>query len=148
MNRTINNGSTTSDANFRKYPNNFLWSGDYNTNATSGRGMQGRYWSSTPASESNAVRLGNSSTTLTVDKNYNKWAAFSVRCIAKTDNTSLVGDIHYDANGGDGTMADDEGVNFFVTSAKANGFTHTGDYVFTEWNTSPDGTGVPVWLEI
>lgn len=144
LNRAINNGATNRDASFRKYPNNFLWSGDYNTNVTTGRGTQGRYWSSTPYSESDAYRLGNSSSTLTVDKHYNKWAAFTVRCMAKTDNTSLVGDIHYEANGGSGTMTDDEGVNFFVTSAKANGFTHTGNYTFIEWNTSADGSGVSV----
>ena len=144
LNRAINNSSTSSDAKFRKYPNNFLWSGDYNTNTTSGRGIQGRYWSATPSSNSNAYRLGNSSTTLTVDKNYNKWAAFAVRCIAKTDNTSLIGDVHYEANGGSGTMSDDESVNFFITQAQANGFTPPENRIFIEWNTSADGSGVSV----
>lgn len=144
LNRAINNSSTSSDAKFRKYPNNFLWSGDYNTNITTGRGTQGRYWSATPSSGSNAYRLGNSSTTLTIDKNYNKWAAFAVRCIAKTDNTSLIGDVHYEANGGSGTMSDDESVNFFITQAQANGFTPPGNHIFIEWNTSADGSGTSV----
>ena len=144
LNRAINNSSTSSDAKFRKYPNNFLWSGDYNTNATTGRGFQGRYWSATPYSETDAYRLGNSSTTLTIDKHYNKWAGFSVRCIAKTDNTSLIGDVHYDANGGSGTMSDDESVNFFITQAKADGFTPPGNHIFIEWNTSADGSGTSV----
>ena len=144
LNKEINDGSTTSDTKFRKYPNNFLWSGDYNTNDTSGRGMQGRYWSATPSSNSNAYRLGNSSTTLTMDKNYGKWVAFSVRCIAKTDNAPLTGNVHYDSNGGSGNMDDDEDINFFVTSTRASGFAPTGDHIFVEWNTSADGSGTSV----
>ena len=144
LNKAVNNGSTTSDAMLRKYPNNFLWSGDYNTNATTGRGIQGRYWSATPSSASNAYRLGNSSTALNADKNYGKWAAFAVRCLVKADNTSLIGNVHYEANGGSGTMSDDTDVNFFVTSAKANGFTPASDHIFVEWNTSADGSGTSV----
>ncbi|MBR3270041.1 InlB B-repeat-containing protein [Candidatus Saccharibacteria bacterium] len=144
LNRDINNNSSSKDANFRKYPNNFLWSGDYNTNATSGRGMQGRYWSATPDSETTAYRLGNSATTLTIANTYNKWAAFTVRCIVKADNTSLVGNVHYEANGGSGTMTDDDSVNFFITQAQANGFTPPGNRIFIEWNTSADGSGTSV----
>lgn len=144
LNRDVNNGSGSSDANLRKYPNNFLWSGDYNTNATSGRGMQGRYWSATPASEQKAYRFGYAANTVTAANNYNKWAAFTVRCIVKADNTSLVGNVHYEANGGSGTMTDDDSVNFFVTQAKANGFTPISDHIFVEWNTSADGSGVSV----
>ncbi len=48
--------------------------------------------------------------------------------------------VHFDANGGTGTMS-----NQFITASgngylKANAFTRTG-YVFTGWNTASDGSG-------
>lgn len=138
------NGSNRSDTKLRKFPNNFTYSGDFNTNVTTGRGIQGRYWTTTAQSANNAFRLGFSSTTnITYANAYNKWAAFSVRCIANLDNRSLNGNIHYDANGGTGTMTDDIDVNLYAVTAKLNTFTN-GNYVFAGWNTSADGTGVSV----
>lgn len=135
--------SASNDGKLRKYPNNYVRSGDFNTNVTTGRGIQGRQWTSTPASQNNAYRLGYNGSSITYANSYNKWDGFTIRCMAKTNNQSLMGNIHYDANGGTGTMTDDTGVNLYGTAAKLNTFTNTG-FVFSHWNTKADDTGVSV----
>ena len=49
--------------------------------------------------------------------------------------------IHYDANGGSGTMEDQTMNRGESETLKPNGFTRE-DHYFTGWNTKPDGTGV------
>lgn len=71
------------DFNFRKYPNNFIYSGDYNNNKPGGRNTFGRWWSATPNGQKNAFRLGIVSTGATPAGSWNKWDAFAVRCIVK-----------------------------------------------------------------
>ena len=142
---TAINGGVRSDATLRTYPNNWSWSGDYNGSAPTGRGNHGRMWTATAATASNAYRLGygNGSEVTASDRSYNKWVAFPVRCVVKTGNSSLTGNIHYNANGGTGSMTDDTDVNFYTTVVKSNAFTKSG-YVFSEWNTAADGSGVTV----
>lgn len=143
LNQTINSNRTNNDTAFRKYPNNFIYSGDYNKNNTGGRGQYGRLWTSTAASANNAYRLGYASGTVTAKTNsYNKWAAFAVRCIVG-ENTSITGNIAYNANGGTGSMAEETNVALNATVIKANTFTKDGG-VFHGWNTSADGTGLYV----
>ena len=70
--------------NLLAFPNNFIYSGDYNYDASSGRGTYGRYWSATPVNRAKAYRLGVASTNwVTPDGSWNKWDAFAVRCIVK-----------------------------------------------------------------
>ena len=133
----------TSDATLRKYPNNWVRSGDYNPTSLSGRGTQGRMWSASAYSVENAYRLGYSSDITAYNRSYNKWVGFPVRCVAKSDSSTLVGNIHYDANGGSGTMTDDVDVDFYRTSIRTNGFTHSG-FLFYGWNTAADGSGIDV----
>ena len=79
-------GATASVANERllSFPNNFIYSGDYNYNTSGGRGTFGRYWSATPNNTDKAYRLGvaikDGATPL---KSWDKWDAFAVRCILK-----------------------------------------------------------------
>ncbi len=136
-------GASGNDTILRRYPNNFIRSGDFNTNITTGRGTQARIWTSTPASQNNAYRLGYNHNTLTYANSYNKWDGFTIRCLAKTNNQSVNGNIHYDSNGGTGTMTDDTNVNLYATAAKLNTFEKTG-YVFSHWNTKADDTGISV----
>ena len=49
--------------------------------------------------------------------------------------------ISYNANGGTGTMANDNAVCDVGWGLKANTFTRSG-YVFTGWNTAADGSGI------
>lgn len=66
------------------FPNNFIYSGDYNYNTSGGRGTYGRYWSATPNGRAKAYRLGVAlSNWVTPDGSWNKWDAFAVRCVAK-----------------------------------------------------------------
>lgn len=144
FNRTVNSGSSTNDTGLRSYPNNFSYSGDYNANAPTGRGNQGRFWSSSSNSNDKAFRLGYGNNTVTPANAYNKWVAFSVRCVVKSNNQILMGNIHYDANGGTGTMPDTTNVNLNTVTAAKNLFTRAGKYKFSGWNTAADGSGVYV----
>lgn len=68
--------------NLLAFPNNFIYSGDYNYNTSGGRGTYGRYWSATPNGRAKAFRLGVAlSNWVTPDGSWNKWDAFAVRCI-------------------------------------------------------------------
>ena len=81
LNTVVNGGITTADAALRNFPNNFIYSGDYNKTTYGGRSTYGRYWSATAASTANAFRFGLSASEVTPVKSYNKWDAFAVRCI-------------------------------------------------------------------
>ena len=79
-------GGTAAVANDRllSFPNNFIYSGDYNYNTSGGRGTYGRYWSATPNNTAKAYRLGVAiSDGATPLKAWDKWDAFAVRCIAQ-----------------------------------------------------------------
>lgn len=69
------------DINLRTYPNNFIRSGDYNNKSTSGRGIQGRFWSATASDKNKSYRFGYDISSLTANNTYNKWDAFAVRCV-------------------------------------------------------------------
>ena len=70
--------------NLLAFPNNFIYSGDYNYNTSGGRGAYGRYWSATPNGKAKAFRLGVASTNgVTPDGSWSKWDAFAVRCVVK-----------------------------------------------------------------
>ncbi len=70
--------------NLLAFPNNFIYSGDYNYNTSGGRGTYGRYWSATPNGKAKAFRLGVASNNwVTPDGSWNKWDAFAVRCVVK-----------------------------------------------------------------
>ena len=70
--------------NLLAFPNNFIYSGDYNYNTSGGRGTYGRYWSATPNGKAKAFRLGVAlSNWVTADGSWNKWDAFAVRCVVK-----------------------------------------------------------------
>lgn len=81
LNNLANNGSTVTDAGLVKFPDNFIYSGDFNYDAPGGRNSYGRYWSATPDGNLNAYRLGIVSSNPTPAGSYKKWDAFAVRCI-------------------------------------------------------------------
>jgi uncharacterized protein (TIGR02145 family) len=73
---------TAKNNNLLAFPNNFIYSGDYNYNVSGGRGTYGRYWSATPVNNVKAYRLGVAiSNGATPSGSWNKWDAFAVRCI-------------------------------------------------------------------
>ena len=76
------------DTNYRKYPNNFTYSGDYNHNQPGGRNSFGRWWSATPNGQVNAFRLGITASGATPAGSWNKWDAFAIRCIVKEQSNN------------------------------------------------------------
>ena len=82
LNSVINNNSDTSDVVWRAYPNNFVWSGDYNNNKRNSSYLNGRIWTSTVKDNDKAYRLGYAEGVLQANANsYNKWDGFAVRCV-------------------------------------------------------------------
>ncbi|MBR2996917.1 InlB B-repeat-containing protein [Candidatus Saccharibacteria bacterium] len=83
LNNLANNASTKVDTGLVKFPDNFIYAGDYNYNTPNGRHSYGRYWSATPNGANNAYRLGVTASGATPTGSWNKWDAFAVRCIVK-----------------------------------------------------------------
>ncbi len=82
LNAAINNGATNSDTAWRAYPNNFIWSGDYNNNKRTSGYSNGRIWTATTKDNATAYRIGFASNTVTSATNsFNKWDGFIVRCM-------------------------------------------------------------------
>lgn len=77
------NRATGSNNGLLKYPNNFVFGGDFNTNSAGGRGTYSRYWSATASNANNAYRLGINIGSVTPTNAWNKWVAFTIRCIAQ-----------------------------------------------------------------
>ncbi|MBR3169334.1 BspA family leucine-rich repeat surface protein, partial [Candidatus Saccharibacteria bacterium] len=82
LNTAINNGATNSDANWRKYPNNFVWSADYNNTKRNSSYTNGRIWTATASENLKAYRIGYKTSEVTASSNtYNKWDGFIIRCV-------------------------------------------------------------------
>jgi uncharacterized protein (TIGR02145 family) len=69
------------DTGLRNYPNNFVWSGDYNKTSRTNGGINGRYWTATSYGVDSSYRLGFQPDKMSVNGNYEKWDAFAVRCV-------------------------------------------------------------------
>ena len=83
LNNALNGGQTRSDANFKNYPANFVYSGDHNATADGGRGTYTRYWSASALDIDKSYRFGMTNSSVTPANTWNKWDAFAVRCIKK-----------------------------------------------------------------
>lgn len=89
LNNAVNAGNLKNDSKLRTFPNNFIYSGDYNTASAGGRGSYGRYWTSTASSNYNAYRLGFTGSEVTPVRAWNKWVAFPARCMIKDPTASV-----------------------------------------------------------
>lgn len=136
----LNNSYTWQSWN-ANYPKEFnpVAAGDYNNGSLYTSGSYGFWWSSTAYNTTYRYNLRyNTSNGLFSGNYYNRNYGFSVRCVKAKPGVT----ISFNANGGTGTMnmqKIDAGQSANLT---ANTFTRT-DYVFTGWNTKPDGTGTP-----
>ena len=81
-NTTNTSGDTATKA-FRKYPNNFLYSGGFYTSSASYRGVLGNYWSSTATMSTNVsyILSVNSVEVRPGTEGFNKFYGFSIRCM-------------------------------------------------------------------
>lgn len=128
---------------WRVYPLNYIYSGEQRGNTMYNRA------NSTSAATLNAANnertynfwLRDAGVNLSAN-NTGKVRGSTMRCMYNS-GYHVNGNIHYDANGGSGTMSDQIDVDFGSTTASANGFTK--DYhQFVAWNTQPNGSGVTV----
>ena len=80
---TTNTANKTATQACRSFPNNFLYSGYFNTSSAYYRGSYGYYWSSTASSINYSYRLYLNSSVVTpgTDSSY-KYDGFSIRCTA------------------------------------------------------------------
>ena len=81
LNNAVNSGATGNDRGLRTFPNNLVYSGDFNQTASTGRGSYGRLWSATASNNNSAFRMGYKSNEVTPVRAWNKWVAFPMRCI-------------------------------------------------------------------
>ena len=81
-NNTTNANNDTATKAFRKYPNNFIYSGNYNNSSVVNQGKYGLYWSSTSYSYNLADYLYvSNSNVYPGTRYYNKSYARSIRCL-------------------------------------------------------------------
>ena len=136
-------GGLAASKRWRTYPYNFILSGEYRENAGYNRGTSSSYATINAASASNAVNLWLKPDGVHMNSNGTaKVRGQTVRCLFNPVY-HVTGNIHYDANGGDGTMSDDTNIDFSTAVASNNSFTKT-HYQFAGWNTMADGSGVVV----
>ena len=82
-NSVTNTAGKTATAAFRSYPNNFLYSGNFDTSSAINRGSNGNYWSSTAYSHSSSYRLYlTSSSVRPGTDSFNKYYGYSIRCVS------------------------------------------------------------------
>ena len=142
---------------WRSYPNNYVYSGYYNSSSASSRGGAIRLWTSTTVNNVSVYNasLGYSSVSAG-NASVNKFNGHSVRCVAQPTSYTVV----FNANGGTGTMANQSIEKLQATNLSGNSFTapaigqsyqnasgttisgQSGKaWAFWGWNTSIDGTG-------
>ena len=155
LSSALGGNSSTGATNIRKYPNNFIWSGDYNpsTQIPDGRGTQARIWSSTANSAAKSYRMGFNSSSITPAGTWNKWDNFAVRCIYQGGNLPYsavtvdfegtgINSLTFTSQGYDTETATPasptvdlvEGVAYTVTANLTTG------YEVSSWSTTTNGT--------
>ena len=136
-------GGIAASQRWRSYPLNYILSGEQRTNKGYNRGVATSYATSNTSSTERALNIWLKQDGIFFNSNNTqKYRGQTVRCIIN-ESYKITGNIHYDANGGIGTMSDEINVDFETTVAANNLFTK--NYAdFLNWNTSPDGRGVVV----
>ena len=148
---TAVSGSINRDISLRSFANNFIRGGDYNGNAPTNRGTQGRYWTSTASSQTTAYRFGYDSSSVTPNNTYSKWDAFAVRCIydgnrIPTSTVTVNIDEHVTSISlHNDTYGDQQVTATGSTVTLVNGESYTISAIFEEgytvnaWTTTSDG---------
>ena len=134
---TLNVASNDS-SNLRKFPNNFIYSGVFQSIA-SGTGTRGDYLSSSAYNERSAYALSFYDTTSQHSANVaylQKYWGNSIRCI-KDDRMVVT----LDANDGSGRVAHVYGDTGFATTIPLSQTFMNDNSVVSSWNTQPNGSG-------
>ena len=128
---------------WRTYPLNFIYSGEQNGSNGYNRGISAGMTTANNGGASTGVNLWLRATAVSLISNSTrKTRGQPVRCIAKKVY-DVIGNIHYDGNGGTGAMSDDLGVNFSTAHAANNQFTRM-HFEFLGWNTAANGSGMTI----
>ena len=134
--RSIANFSTFASA--QASPYNFIRAGYKNGASIYDQSSSTHLWTSTNYSTAYSYRstvISNS-----YGSNY-KTYGYSIRCLASNGT----GTVHYYANGGTGTMADQTNVDVNASIIRPNDFVPADDHKqFRTWNTAADGSGTNV----
>ena len=134
LNSVINNDSQTDSVGYRKYPNNFIYSG-YVSSSVYQRGTHGIYWTQSSSDSTRANSLYFSSEFSYKSAWSNKTIGISVRCVSAAGL-----ELKLDANDNSNREAKLYGsANSTITIPK-DAFVRDG-YAITSWNTEPDGSG-------
>ena len=127
---------------WRKYPLNYIYSGEYKA-TVSNRAISASSATRNIANTERTINLWLKTDGVYVNSNMTyKYRGQTARCIFH-GTQSIIGNIHYDSNGGTGTMADQTNVDFYSATAANNGFTKQHAR-FSGWNTQANGRGVAV----
>lgn len=128
---------------WRKYPLNFIYSGEQKGNTSANRAISSSYATQNIANIERTDNLWLRTDGVYMNSNITyKYRGQTARCVFKGVQ-KVNGNIHYDANGGTGTMADAVDIDFYTATASSNEFTKQYA-VFAGWNTKSNGTGVTV----
>ena len=112
--------SLASGNKFRSFPNNFVYSGNFDNNAATLRGEAGAYWTGTVNNSGSAFNLGfTASGSLSVENAAIKAIGLSVRCVLGevTEDTSI-GDLEYMQDFVDLTNEEKQGVIDLMTTGE------------------------------
>ncbi len=138
-----NQSTVASSERWRAYPLNFIYSGEQRGDSGYNRDVSGGYATRNTSNNQRHINFWLQKTAVSLYSNSNlKSRGQTVRCIAN-DDYSAIGNIHYDSNGGSGTMADETNVDLATAVAATNTFTKQ-NAEFVSWNTKADGTGTIV----
>ena len=135
-------GSVASER-WRAYPLNYIYSGEYRDGAGYNRGNSTGMNSASNYTATSTYNLWVRAAGVSMTaNNTSKLRGQTVRCLAR-DTIDITGNVHYEGNGGTGTVADQTNVNFATAFASNNQFTRV-NYEFMGWNTNSNGSGVAV----
>ena len=128
---------------WRTYPLNYIYSGEQKESSGYNRGNSTGISSASNYAANTSYNLWVRAVGVSMSGNStSKLRGQTVRCVAK-DTIDIVGNVHYESNGGTGTMADQTDVNFATAVASSNQYSRT-DFRFAGWNTSANGSGITV----
>lgn len=143
INQESGNAGIAASKRWRSFPLNYIYSGEQNGASAYNRNVSGSYNTSNTTNNQRSVNLWVRPSAVNVLSNSTlKTRGQTIRCVAK-EHYSATGNIHYDGNGGVGTMADAENVDLATATAANNEFTKPNS-VFVSWNTKANGSGITV----
>ena len=128
---------------WRSFPYNFIYGGEQKENSAANRGLSASYATLNASSNQRTINFWLKNDRAFMNSNATlKNRGQTMRCVADK-GYKAIGNIHYDANGGTGTMADAIDVDLSVATTANNGFVKPYN-TFISWNTRADGGGIVV----